>query len=59
MWTLCHFRIFRKPPQMPPSPLTPTSADALLFDLGRVVLDIDFSRALAAGPVMPAASRRI
>jgi putative hydrolase of the HAD superfamily len=27
-------------------PLTPTSADALLFDLGRVVLDIDFSRAL-------------
>src|ERR1700755_2856659 len=27
--------------------LTPTSADALLFDLGRVVLDIDFSRALA------------
>jgi HAD superfamily hydrolase (TIGR01509 family) len=32
---------------MPPPPLTPTSADALLFDLGRVVLDIDFSRALA------------
>jgi FMN phosphatase YigB (HAD superfamily) len=28
-------------------PLTPNSADALLFDLGRVVLDIDFSRALA------------
>lgn len=27
-------------------PLTPGSADALLFDLGRVVLDIDFSRAL-------------
>ena len=27
--------------------LTPNSADALLFDLGRVVLDIDFSRALA------------
>jgi putative hydrolase of the HAD superfamily len=27
--------------------LTPGSADALLFDLGRVVLDIDFSRALA------------
>jgi glucose-1-phosphatase len=26
--------------------LSPTSADALLFDLGRVVLDIDFSRAL-------------
>jgi FMN phosphatase YigB (HAD superfamily) len=28
--------------------LSPGSADALLFDLGRVVLDIDFSRALAA-----------
>src|ERR1700709_1063240 len=27
--------------------LTPASADALLFDLGRVGLDIDFSRALA------------
>jgi FMN phosphatase YigB (HAD superfamily) len=27
--------------------LTPGSADALLFDLGRVVLDIDFSRAMA------------
>jgi putative hydrolase of the HAD superfamily len=31
---------------MPPPLLTPASADALLFDLGRVVLDIDFSRAL-------------
>jgi glucose-1-phosphatase len=29
------------------SALTPGSADALLFDLGRVVLDIDFSRAIA------------
>ena len=29
------------------TPLTPGSADALLFDLGRVVLDIDFSRAMA------------
>ena len=28
-------------------PLSPGSADALLFDLGRVVLDIDFSRAMA------------
>jgi glucose-1-phosphatase len=28
-------------------PLFPGSADALLFDLGRVVLDIDFSRAFA------------
>ena len=27
-------------------PLSPGSADALLFDLGRVVLDIDFSKAL-------------
>ena len=32
---------------MTPSPLSPGSADALLFDLGRVVLDIDFSRAFA------------
>jgi putative hydrolase of the HAD superfamily len=32
---------------MPAPPLTPNSADALLFDLGRVVIDIDFSRALA------------
>jgi putative hydrolase of the HAD superfamily len=29
------------------SSLSPNSADALLFDLGRVVLDIDFNRALA------------
>ena len=28
-------------------PLTPDSADVLLFDLGRVVLDIDFNRVLA------------
>jgi glucose-1-phosphatase len=28
-------------------PLSPGAADALLFDLGRVVLDIDFNRALA------------
>jgi HAD superfamily hydrolase (TIGR01509 family) len=27
-------------------PLSPASADALLFDLGRVVLDIDFNKAL-------------
>ena len=27
--------------------LSPGSADALLFDLGRVVLDIDFSKAIA------------
>jgi putative hydrolase of the HAD superfamily len=32
---------------MSPPLLTPGSADALLFDLGRVVLDIDFSRAVA------------
>ena len=32
---------------MSPLRLTPGSADALLFDLGRVVLDIDFSRAMA------------
>jgi FMN phosphatase YigB (HAD superfamily) len=44
--TLPDFPIFRKPAQMSAPPLTPASADALLFDLGRVVLDIDFSRAL-------------
>jgi putative hydrolase of the HAD superfamily len=27
-------------------PLTPSSADALLFDLGRVVLDIDFNKVM-------------
>jgi putative hydrolase of the HAD superfamily len=32
---------------MPPPRLSPGAADALLFDLGRVVLDIDFSRAVA------------
>jgi glucose-1-phosphatase len=32
---------------MTPPLLSPGSADALLFDLGRVVLDIDFSEALA------------
>ena len=26
--------------------LTPSSADALLFDLGRVVLDIDFNKVM-------------
>jgi len=31
---------------MIPSQLSPGSADALLFDLGRVVLDVDFNRAL-------------
>jgi len=39
--------VFRKPPQMSPAVLTPNSADALLFDLGRVVLDIDFGRVTA------------
>ena len=29
------------------SPLSPGAADALLFDLGRVVLDIDFNKTLA------------
>jgi glucose-1-phosphatase len=32
---------------MTPPLLSPNSADALLFDLGRVVLDIDFDRVLA------------
>jgi putative hydrolase of the HAD superfamily len=31
---------------MTTSPLAPGAADALLFDLGRVVIDIDFSKAL-------------
>ncbi|HTO67306.1 MAG TPA: HAD-IA family hydrolase [Bradyrhizobium sp.] len=31
---------------MPSAPLSKGSADVLLFDLGRVVLDIDFSRAI-------------
>jgi len=31
---------------MTPAPLAPGIADALLFDLGRVVLDIDFSKAV-------------
>ena len=35
-------------------PLSPGSADALLFDLGRVVLDIDFSKAMTVGQAMPA-----
>ena len=34
-------------PGMTPPPLSPGDADALLFDLGRVVLNIDFSKALA------------
>jgi HAD superfamily hydrolase (TIGR01509 family) len=34
-------------PTMTPPRLSPGDADALLFDLGRVVLDIDFSRAIA------------
>jgi putative hydrolase of the HAD superfamily len=33
---------------MTPAPLAPNSADALLFDLGRVVLDIDFNKVLSA-----------
>ena len=33
---------------MTAAPLAQDSADALLFDLGRVVLDIDFNRVLAA-----------
>jgi glucose-1-phosphatase len=32
---------------MPSSDLFPGAADALLFDLGRVVIDIDFNRAIA------------
>jgi putative hydrolase of the HAD superfamily len=32
---------------MTPPPLSPGSADALLFDLGRVVLAIDFDKAIA------------
>ena len=32
---------------MTPARLSPGSADALLFDLGRVVIDIDFGKAIA------------
>jgi glucose-1-phosphatase len=32
---------------MAPSPLSPNSADVLLFDLGRVVLDISFDQVMA------------
>jgi glucose-1-phosphatase len=32
---------------MTPLPLAPDAADALLFDLGRVVIDIDFNKTLA------------
>ncbi|HTF77516.1 MAG TPA: HAD family phosphatase, partial [Bradyrhizobium sp.] len=32
---------------MTPPLLSPGAADALLFDLGRVVLDIDFSKVVA------------
>jgi len=32
---------------MTPARLAPGTADALLFDLGRVVLDIDFNKAIA------------
>jgi glucose-1-phosphatase len=32
---------------MPPARLSPGAADALLFDLGRVVLDIDFEKTVA------------
>jgi FMN phosphatase YigB (HAD superfamily) len=34
-------------PSSPSSDLTPGAADALLFDLGRVVLDIDMTRTMA------------
>ncbi len=47
-----HLAVVRRPgvsyiPPMTPPALTPHSADALLFDLGRVVLDIDFGKVLA------------
>src|SRR5580698_6950032 len=35
---------------MNPTLLSPGSADALLFDLGRVVLDVDFNKTLACWP---------
>jgi putative hydrolase of the HAD superfamily len=38
---------FRQPQHMKTPLLSPGSADALLFDLGRVVLDIDFSQVVA------------
>ena len=41
------------------SPLLPHSADALLFDLGRVVLDIDFGKVVASWAGHAGSSRRI
>ena len=38
---------FREPLQMTPPLPSPGAADALLFDLGRVVLDIDFGQVVA------------
>ena len=42
-----HRRFFVNDPNEPSLLLAPGVADVLLFDLGRVVLDIDFNRALA------------
>lgn len=39
--------VFRKTTAMTSAHLAPGAADALLFDLGRVVIDIDFSKAVA------------
>ena len=44
---IAHLPHFSYTAAMSPSLLTPNSADALLFDLGRVVLDVDFNRTLA------------
>jgi glucose-1-phosphatase len=40
-------RLFSYTAAMTPARLAPGATDALLFDLGRVVLDIDFSQAMA------------
>src|SRR5260370_26366369 len=39
--------VFRTPRAMNQALLSPGAADALLFDLGRVVLDIDFNKTLS------------
>jgi FMN phosphatase YigB (HAD superfamily) len=46
-YTVARFSRFSYTTPMTRPLLSPGSADALLFDLGRVVLDIDFSKALA------------
>src|SRR4051812_589592 len=47
-WPIARLSQFSYTTRMMPNPLAPGSADALLFDLGRVVIDIDFNRTVAS-----------